>query len=566
MHSNLVTSSPAARHRRKSLGAFYSPASLVDPMVSWAITRPDQSVLDPSCGDGVFLEAAVHRLRGLGAEIGQIAGLLRAFDLNPDAASVTRERLRLLLGAPGEGIREADFFSMAPPGSLFGPDRGVDVLIGNPPYIRYQDFAGRVRRQALECAADAGVELTRLASSWAHFLAHAIAFLARGGRLALILPAELIHASYAAPLRQHLRRSFGEVHVISFRRAVFPGVQEEVVLVLAAGKGHGPGQLSLLELEDGAELAHFEAVLERAEVFAPATDPEKWLPGSDGHPGAHVLAELCAAGVFAPLAAVGKAGIGFVSGANDFFVISSAEAGRRRLPPSSLRPAVVKARHVRSLQVTSEDLALLDAAGERCWLWLPGERLTRAEQAYVRDGEALGIAQRYKCRVRSPWYQVPGVVVADAFLTYMSDAMPRLALNGAHAAASNTLLTVQLAGLPPKLRPALITAFYNSATLLSCERTGRSYGGGVLKLEPREADRILLPSLALVARHERALLRLAPQIDAALRARREDALNDSVAAIDALLLGREHPGREMARLRAHLLERRRARARPRRAS
>jgi hypothetical protein len=101
-------------------------------------------------------------------------------------------------------------------------------------------------------------------------------------------------------------------------------------------------------------------------------------------------------------------------------------------------------------------------------------------------------------------------------------------------------------------------------TLLSCERTGRSYGGGVLKLEPREADRILLPSLDLIARHRRALARLAPQVDAALRTGGEALLNDAVAAIDSLLLGDEIGSREACRLRSELLARRRARARPRR--
>lgn len=66
MLSEMVTSAPVERHRRKSLGAFYSPRHLVEPMVAWAIIRPDQTVLDPPCGDGIFLETAVRRLHDLG--------------------------------------------------------------------------------------------------------------------------------------------------------------------------------------------------------------------------------------------------------------------------------------------------------------------------------------------------------------------------------------------------------------------------------------------------------------------------------------------------------------------
>jgi len=81
MLAQMVTNSPTARRERKGLGAFYSPLSLVEPMVSWAITNAEQSVLDPSCGDGVFLEAASRGLRALGASPERI-----------DAASYLRRR------------------------------------------------------------------------------------------------------------------------------------------------------------------------------------------------------------------------------------------------------------------------------------------------------------------------------------------------------------------------------------------------------------------------------------------------------------------------------------------
>jgi methylase of polypeptide subunit release factors len=559
----MVTSAPVERRQRKSLGAFYSPQALVAPMVSWAITRADQEVLDPSCGDGVFLESAACRLRQLGAAPRQAASLLHAVDLNPDAARVTRDRLSSALGLPFDNVRLESFFALTPPGALFGPTVGVDVVIGNPPYIRYQEFAGGARLEALERATHAGVQLSRLASSWAHFVAHAVAFLRPGGRLALILPAELIHTTYAAPLREHLRRSFEEVHIISFRQSVFPDVQAEVVLLLAAGKGGGAGRLGLAEVETGADLADLAAVLASAEVFAGGEDSEKWIPGYTAHPGAVTLDHLQERGLLGPLGDVGKANIGFVSGANEYFVVTPEEAALWRLPESSLRPALIRARQIPGLQITPAEMDQARSQGERCLLWLPNERLNRAEQAYVRRGEDLGYAERYKCRVRSPWFRVPGVTTPDAFLTYMSDVVPRLCLNRAQVVSSNTLHNIRLPRIPAGLRKAFVTAFYNSATLLSCERVGRSYGGGVLKLEPREADRILVPSVDLVARHKSALAKLAPRIDAALRIGREGCLEETVAAVDAVLFeGEGIAWSEMASARASLHKRRQTRARP----
>lgn len=563
----MVTSAPVERRQRKSLGAFYSPQSLVEPMVAWAVTSPHQSVLDPSCGDGVFLENAARRLLHLGTRPERAASLLHAIDLNPDAVRMTRERLSSELGVVFGNARVTSFFALSPPGGLFGPADGVDVVLGNPPYIRYQEFAGGARLEALERATFAGVQLSRLASSWAHFVAHAIAFLRPGGRLSLILPAELIHTSYAAPLREHLRRSFEEVHVISFRQAVFPDVQAEVVLLLAAGKERGPGRLGLTEVETAEDLEDLEAVLAGAEVFAPDEEPWKWLPGYSAHPGTVTLDLLEEEGLLVPLREVGKANIGFVSGANEFFVVTPEEAARWSLPEASLQPALIRARQIPGLQITSADVSRARSQGERCLLWLPRERLSRAEKAYVRRGEDLGYAERYKCRVRSPWYRVPGVTTPDAFLTYMSDIVPRLCLNRARAISSNTLHNVRLPQVPATLRRAFVTAFYNSATLLSCERVGRSYGGGVLKLEPREADRILVPSVDLVSRHRDSLTHLTSRIDAALRNGREGYLDEAVAAVDAVLFEEEKIVRgEMAAARASLHERRRARARPSRAT
>jgi hypothetical protein len=113
----------------------------------------------------------------------------------------------------------------------------------------------------------------------------------------------------------------------------------------------------------------------------------------------------------------------------------------------------------------------------------------------IEEGESLGVHARYKCRVRTPWWSVPlpRRGAPDALLTYMNDGYPRLAYNEARALSTNTLHNVCL--VDSKATSALAVGFYNSLTLLSAELVGRSYGGGILKLEPTEAERLVLPPL-----------------------------------------------------------------------
>lgn len=526
----IESSAPSERSRQKDLGAFYSPEALVKPIVRWAVRKKSDSILDPSCGDGVFLATAGERLVHLGALPKAAAEGVHGFDLNPKAIEVTAEALSAALGIGGAHLTLTDFFAIQ-------PQRTVDVVLGNPPYVRYQKFNGSVRIQALAKAEAAGARLSRLTSSWAPFVAHAISFTRFGGRLAFILPAELVHAAYARPLRNLLRKSFDEVSVIHFRKAVFPGVQEEVVILLADRRvERAEGRLRLVEAATAEDLSNMESLLARAEIFERGEEPVKWIPGYTKNRGVSCLHRLRGEGLFVSLDQVGKAGIGFVSGANDFFVLSPREAARWSLPKRSLRPCLVKARQIPGPFISTDHLSALQAADESCLLWLPEKGLSSKEKAYIRHGESLGLHQRYKCRVREPWYLVPGVAVPDAFLTYMSDVVPRLCLNEAGLTAANTLLTVRLPSVPRDLLRVFVTAFFNSATLLSCELVGRSYGGGVLKLEPREADKIAIPSISVVASLQDPLAEIAAKVEQEIRGGRAGDLKSAIQLVNRILL------------------------------
>jgi adenine-specific DNA-methyltransferase len=504
----------AASARQKRLGAFYTPAEMAEKLVAWAVREPSDRVLDPSFGGLVFLEAGRARLATLGAAPAALADQLIGVDLDERALAAARGA-----GLPS-GLVHSDFFDLVPGQDL----HRCEAVVGNPPYIRYQGWDSA---RALALCAAAGVRLTRLASSWAPFLVHATDFVAPGGRLAMVLPAEMLHAQYAGEVQAFLARSFGRLRLALFEERVFPGALEEVVLLLAEERGESASGIELLDYET---LGDFEPrALPRAPRPTQAPAPHrKLLAQLLPEAARESYARLAGDARVGRLSAFGSSGIGAVTGDNSFFLLDDERADS--LPAVLLRPAVSKARHVQGVRFTTDDLDALRASGQPMQMFVAdartsGKQLAKAA-AYLAEGRAKGVDQRYKCRVRNPWWSVPLPKggTPQLFMTYCANEHPRLVLNEAAALSTNTLHGLYLRD--PRRARGLAAGFLNSLTLLSAELVGRSYGGGVLKLEPTEAQALLLPPLSGIGRKLEQLDRLL----------REEGLGAVLAITDRLLL------------------------------
>jgi adenine-specific DNA-methyltransferase len=521
---------PGVPDGRKARGAFFTPPAMCDHVVRWAVRGASDRVLEPSCGEAAFLLPAARRLRSLGD--GYHLGRLHGFELHAPSAAAASAALAAA-DEQAATVTVADFLAVDP-----RPD--YDAVVGNPPYVRYQNFHGEARARARAAALRAGVSLTNLASSWAAFAVHASLFLRPGGRLGLVLPAELLSVNYAEPVRRFLLERFGRVRLVLFTERVFPGVQEEVVLLLA--EGHGPAaNFELLQLRDIHDLAALAAPGPDAGAAPPSDrwrprDGDTWMPGLLPDGARETLAELAATGAFVGLAGWGRTTLGAVTGNNRWFAVSRERAYRLGIPDNELVAiSPPGSRHLRALAFTHRDWQDAAAAGASTVLFRPPGDPSPASAAYIATGERDGVHTAYKCRVRRPWWRVPlQPEPADLLLTYMNAHTPQLATNRAGVAHLNSVHGVALAAEHARLgRDLLPLAALNTVTMLGAETAGRAYGGGVLKLEPREAARLPVPSPALVEPLQPALTQVRRPV---LRALAAGQVAAAAALVDEVLL------------------------------
>ena len=191
--------------------------------------------------------------------------------------------------------------------------------------------------------------------------------------------------------------------------------------------------------------------------------------------------------------ALADIGLGYVSGANGFFHLKPSDSRRAHLPQGLLQTTVHSARLLPRRQLTAASVERWRRDDEPMLLLrIPKAASVPAPvQRYLDTAAGQSARQAYKCRHRTPWYSVPDVRVPDFFLTYMAGLAPNLVRNAARASCSNALHGVRLKR--PMRTGDLLDAWQVPLTQLSCELEGHALGGGMLKLELREAACVVLP-------------------------------------------------------------------------
>jgi adenine-specific DNA-methyltransferase len=346
-----------AGHLRRAVR--FTPPTLARSLTEQALSRRSESfsklvILDPACGSGIFLIESVRELvrRGYKGHL-----LLRGIDKSEASAAMARFAVHFAIEeAKAAGIQAELRIEVAD--SMTVDWSGVDVILMNPPFVRWNDLDPVARQQMQEIISDVKGR-PDLAMA---FVMKAVKSLSAGGVVAAVVPAPILDSSHGLAWREELART-ADVHLIGrFETYSYfaASLVEPAFLVMSKRKpGESAGEVKLVVAAKGAEDKSLRA-LRSPEI--PPDEPEKWAVS-------FVSPDMLAASKWSPrwphslrlndtLKGLGIARVqdlfdvrqGALTGLNSAFIIKGSEylelpeAERRYFRPAAGSPTIAEGR------------------------------------------------------------------------------------------------------------------------------------------------------------------------------------------------------------------------------
>lgn len=472
---------------QKLRGGYYTPLDLAAFLARWVKEISPKRILEPSCGDGVFFEA-----------LAEVKGFRKTnilgFELEAEEAAKAKTRAKTI-GLGATTVRTEDFLQWALDNMSDGGSK-FDAIVGTPPFVRYQYLPEPFQARAEQVFKRLSLPFTKHTNAWVPFILASIALLRFGGRLAMVVPAEIMHVTHAQSLRTYLGRECRRLVIIDPEELWFSETLQGAVILLAEKK-HSEAEISEglgMYPVKGREFLR----LKPSTVFnAPQSINGKTVQGK----WTRALLDLETRALFDELERhkevhrftdIAKVDVGIVTGANKFFLVPDDVVRDFQLEKWA-HPMFGRSEHCPGIIYDERQHAANAAKGNPTnFLWFRNNaaEVDTEVSAYVELGVRQDLHTRYKCRVRSPWYTVPSVYSTEVGMLKRSHNTPRLILNRIGAYTTDTAYRIRTRDVGAE---KLVGCFVNPLTALSAELEGRHYGGGVLELIPSEIERLVVP-------------------------------------------------------------------------
>ncbi len=479
---------------RNKMGQFATPTSLAVEILRYARRVLGEEVgvrfIDPAIGTGAFFSALL--------DVFPADRLMQAvgFEIDPHYGEPATQ----LWKDTGLEIRVEDFTHATPTADI---DK-FSLLICNPPYVRHHHIGGenKLRLKALT-RETCGINMNGLAGLYCYFIGLSHQWMADGGLAGWLIPSEFMSVNYGEQVKRYLLDRVTLLHIHRFDPNE---VQFEDALVSSSVvwfTNKKPPNGHKVRMTYGGSL--LRPRLERLVLAETLRHELKWTryPMKEGH-------EQSLTPVLADFFNIKR---GLATGNNKYFILPIEEIRERGLPIEAFRPILPSPRYL------PDDEVIADKRGNPVLerqLYLLDCKLSEEEirerhptlRAYLDEGKALGITDRYLCRSRYPWYAQEHRPPAPFLCTYLGrsdkkDERPfRFILNHSTATAANVYLMLYpkeplgnaIAQSPDLMHQ--VWDFLNGICPKEMLNEGRVYGGGLHKLEPKELGRVPAAALA----------------------------------------------------------------------
>ncbi|MDE3073849.1 MAG: Eco57I restriction-modification methylase domain-containing protein [Chloroflexota bacterium] len=484
---------------RNRLGQFATPTGLAEDVLRFAasLLPPGEMVhfLDPAIGTGAFYSALCKTFPR--QRISEAVGYEIDRHYGEPAARLWRNA--------GLSVRLADF-------TRAKPEPRFNLIICNPPYVRHHHLENGEKGQLqLRTLRASGVKLSGLAGLYCYFIGLSHAWMREGGIAGWLVPSEFMDVNYGHAIKRYLLDRVTLLRVHRFDPADVQFADALVSSAVVWFRNTPPPEHHSVTFTFGGTL--IEPKLSR-EIPATALRQEpKWtrFPREKIrlHESVPTLSDFF------------QIKRGLATGDNSFFILTEEEIAARHLPMEVFTPILPSPRYLTGDEITADGqgnprieprLFLLDTK-------LPEEEIKRRFpplHAYLQEGRARGLHERYLCQHRALWYGQENRPPAPIVCTYLgrSDTKRqnpfRFILNGSRATAANVYLAMYPTAVLARAMerdPSLIRRVWEVLNHLTPDQVleeGRVYGGGLHKLEPKELANVAVPEIEnLLGEHQR---------------------------------------------------------------
>ncbi|MEM3737013.1 MAG: N-6 DNA methylase [Candidatus Bathyarchaeia archaeon] len=438
-----------------------------------------------------------------------------------------------------------------------------DVVVANPPYIRQEllgekeklkiknliegEYKGELFIGAPTKKVKDAIILDRQSDIYIYFYIHGIRFLKNGGRLGFISSNKWLEVGYGEPFQQFLLDNTKILYIVEFDRAIFPDAEVNTAVTILQRESYGEKRYNNpVKFVRVKKRLDMDLLLDRIQSAQKSIENDelriniiqqrklklgKWNIYLRAPP---VLQKIYNSKKIKKLGELATVYRGFTTGYNDYFILNESKVEEWEIEDEYLEPCLSSPKKLKGLIIGDGDISDYVLMVSHPKSELKGTNILR----YIEYGEKLEVdvlrgSKRGKRRLpeletvknRKPArYNLPLLPKAPIIFQYMIDVRGNTLWNQARAHATDVFYYIK----PNKgdhTQPLL--GYLNSSVVaLLVELYGRSYGGGILKIQAYELRE--LPTLSPDA--------LSPSE----RAKIEKAFKEVVDAVDSRVKIEEH--------------------------